>query len=148
MKRMTPIVRLLTVIAGVISLGLAITSAASASTVTSAKATTYTIAVSAPSGCNSGNYCSYNQGNGGSLCFQTHINQNWPSGCANKNDSGYNRNGNAVNLYWGPSYQDAYYTLYSGHYLLYMTQNTFNQCSTCFGYGQQLADNVMSSAFL
>jgi hypothetical protein len=135
-------------------------STASASAATSAKAATRTAVIThhsdhgirkrpdgAPAGCNSGNYCSYNQGNGGDLCFQTHINQNWPNGCANQNDSGYNRNGNAIDLFWGFDQSGAWYTLYSGHYLLYMTQNYFNNCSTCGGYGQQLGYNVSSSAF-
>ena len=102
-----------------------------------------------PKGCNGSNFCSYNEINGGHLCFQTDKNVTlWPEGCANSNQSAYNRNGNAVDLYWGDDYSGAYFILYSGNYLLYMSQNTFNECKSCDGYGQEMADNVASSRFL
>lgn len=46
-----------------------------------------------PSGCNAGYFCSYNQGNGGSLCFQTKSNvATWAPACAGHNDGAYNKN--------------------------------------------------------
>ena len=102
-----------------------------------------------PKGCNGVNFCSYNQTNGGHLCFQTDTNRDlWPDGCADANQSAYNRNGNAVDLYFGYDYGGAYYTLYSGNYLLYMSQNSFNECKSCAGYGDEMANNVVSSRFL
>lgn len=106
----------------------------------------------APSGCNSGNFCSYNQGNGGSLCFQTNTDTAyWPVSCADQNDSAFDNSSTAINLYWGWDYSDAYFHLCANCYLLYMTQNYFNQCpgggTSCPGYGQAMYDNVESSKF-
>jgi hypothetical protein len=103
----------------------------------------------APSGCNNNNFCSYNQGNGGSLCFQTSVNvQAWPGPCANHNDSAYNRNGNSVNLYYYAYYDGAYATLYSGNYWLYMSRNYFTNCSNnCDGLHEAMQNNVASSHF-
>ena len=43
----------------------------------------------APKGCNSNNFCSYNAGNGGSLCFQTSGSEaDWPAACKDHNDGG------------------------------------------------------------
>jgi hypothetical protein len=139
----------------------AIMPAASAATLTrpathaaagSVKERTAPKVIEAPSGCNSNNFCSYNAGNGGSLCFQTSSDRSsWPGACAGHNDGAYNRNGNSVNLYWGYNYSDAYYTLYSGNYLLYMSKNKFNECvgggTHCAGYNDTMQNQVVSSAF-
>jgi hypothetical protein len=105
-----------------------------------------------PDGCNNNNFCSYNAGNGGDLCFQTSSNKSvWPSACLDANDGAYNRNGNSINLYRGLNYTDAYFTLYSGNYLLYMSKNDFNACpnggTNCSGYGQDMQNKVGSSRF-
>lgn len=107
---------------------------------------------SAPSGCFSGYFCSYNSGNGGGLCFQTTGTIDYPPGCADRNQGAYNNTGhdtaflNYYNLYY--SNDGAYYVLNPGHYLLYMNQNKFNACwngtTTCPGYGQPMGDNVAS----
>ena len=103
----------------------------------------------APAGCNSNNFCSYNQGNGGSLCFQTSVSvQAWRTACANHNDGAYDRNGNSVELYYYAYYDGAYAILYSGNYWLYMTQNKFTNCSNnCDGLGEAMANNVASNYF-
>ena len=43
-----------------------------------------------PNGCFTGNFCTYNQGNGGGLCEQMNATGNLSSACANKNDSAFN----------------------------------------------------------
>jgi hypothetical protein len=106
----------------------------------------------APSGCNLYRYCTYNQGNGGDLCEQMASTGNLNSACANKNDSGYNnRTLYGVNLYWGYDESGAYYYLGAGDYLLYMTENYFNQCNggghSCSGYGQEIGYNLASVLF-
>jgi hypothetical protein len=138
---------------------LALTNAGNAFAATTSSAPAHTTAVSharpavdpklAPKGCNNGNFCSYNGGNGGSLCFQTNRNTaSWPADCRDHNDSAYNRNPNSVDLYYLINYSDAYYILYQGNYLLYMNQNKFNECSNnCVGEGQPLQNNVESNFF-
>ena len=126
--------------------------AGSASTVnlpSKPKPTTSHVPNLTPKGCNSGNFCSYNAGNGGHLCFQTNKNIGaWSDACANHNDSAYNRNGNSVNLYYFAAYGGAYATLYSGNYFLYMNQNHFNECTaSCDGLGEAMQNNVASSKF-
>jgi hypothetical protein len=80
----------------------------------------------APSGCTGNNFCEYNSGNGGSLCFQTNANDpGWPGGCADHNEGEYNRNGNAVYMYDTGKYGGCYYLLYSGNYLLYNADDHF-----------------------
>jgi hypothetical protein len=74
------------------------------------------------------------------------------SACANQNDSAFNnRSTYGVDLYWGYEEYGAYYHLAAGHYLLYMTQNYFDQCAggghTCSGYGQSMGYNVASVLF-
>jgi hypothetical protein len=103
----------------------------------------------APGGCNSGNFCSYNKGNGGDLCFQTNVNvPYWSENCANHNQSAYNRNINSINLYYGGDYWDAYSVLGSGNYWLYMDNNYFNRCGTdCYGLNEPMGYNVASSKF-
>jgi hypothetical protein len=105
-----------------------------------------------PSGCDLYHYCTYNQSNGGDLCEQLGGTGNLNSACANKNDSGYNhRTVYSVNLYWGSGETGAYYNLGPGHYLLYMTQNNYNQCNggghSCNGYGQEIGYNLASVKF-
>lgn len=107
----------------------------------------------APSGCDSGNFCSYNQGNGGALCFQSSTSTAyWPVACADQNDSAFDNSSRAIDLYWGWDYSDAYFQLCANCYLLYMTQNYFNACpgggTSCSGYGQEMYDNVESSKFI
>ena len=103
----------------------------------------------APSGCNSNNFCSYNQGNGGSLCFQTSSEvYQWSNACYKHNDSAYNRNGNSVNLFYCTGYHCAYATLYSGNYWLYMNQNKFTTCSNnCDGLNAEMMNQVASNQF-
>jgi hypothetical protein len=139
----------------------AIMPAASAATLTrpathaaagSVKERTAPKVIEAPSGCNSNNFCSYNAGNGGSLCFQTSSSVGvWPGPCLDHNDGAYNRNGNSVDLYRGLNYTDAYYTLYSGNYLLYMSKNKFNACpsggTSCSGYNASMQNAVGSNRF-
>ena len=86
----------------------------------------------APAGCNSDNFCEYNAGNGGNLCFQYRPStngHNWPAACARKNYGEYNRWGNAVYMFGyagsGFGLEECYYLLYSGHYLLDNTHDYF-----------------------
>jgi hypothetical protein len=79
----------------------------------------------APAGCNNGNLCEYNAGNGGNLCFQTNRNTGWPGGCAYHNEGEYNRNGNGVYMYGPVAGHTCDYLLYSGHYLLYNANDHF-----------------------
>ena len=105
-----------------------------------------------PKGCNSGNFCSYINGNGGSLCFQTNKSvPAWPSGCMDNNDSAYNHSSHPVNLYYYTDYSDAYASLGAGNYWLYMSKNHFNKCSdgsgSCDGLGYEMQNNVESNKF-
>ena len=111
-----------------------------------------TVTPDSPSGCLGDNFCSYNSGNGGSLCFQSdHSLPLWAVACSNHNDGAYNRNANSVNLYYYIQYEDAYSTLYSGNYWLYMSKNYFAHCNdtngSCTGKGQAMQNNVMSDKF-
>ena len=110
------------------------------------------VPLSAPKGCFSGYFCSYNSGNGGNLCFQTTGTTDYPPGCAYENDGAYNNsvhNTAFLNYYsLSDSNAGAYYVLDAGHYLLYMTQNKFNACwngtTSCPGYGHTMWDSVGS----
>jgi hypothetical protein len=106
----------------------------------------------APSGCDLYHYCTYNQGNGGDLCEQMGGTGNLNSACANHNDSGFNnRTVYSVDLFWGSGETGAFYNLCHGCYLLYMTQNHYNQCKggghSCSGFGQQIGYNLASVRF-
>lgn len=79
----------------------------------------------APGGCNNYNFCEYNSGNGGNLCFQTRNNQNFPGACADHNEGEYNRRSSAVYMYSQSDYHGCDYLLYSGHYLLYNAKDHF-----------------------
>jgi hypothetical protein len=79
----------------------------------------------APSGCNNGNLCEYNSGNGGNLCFQWSKSADWPGACAYHNEGEYNRNGNGVYLQGNVNGTYCEYLLYSGHYLLYNANDHF-----------------------
>lgn len=125
--------------------------ASTAATSTSTNATAPLPPPSHPDNCFSGYFCSYNGTNGSGLCFQTTASVNFPPGCENMNNSVYNNDPNNIAyLSYLEDYQGAYYTLYPGHYLLYMSKNTFNQCpgggTSCAGYGQPMNDNVESVA--
>jgi hypothetical protein len=99
----------------------------------------------APSGCNNGNLCEYNSGNGGNLCFQWSKSADWPGACAHQNEGEYNRNGNGVYLQGNPNGHYCTYLLYSGHYLLYNAKDHF-QSSGCTGY--TLEHHLYSNLFI
>jgi hypothetical protein len=104
-----------------------------------------------PDGCNNYNFCEYNAGNGGNLCFQTRKDSpSWPStpqqSCAYNNEGEYNRGSNAIIMYSGPDYAGCYYTLYSGHYLLYNADDKFQGPKGC--KNTKLEYNLDSSKFL
>ena len=107
----------------------------------------------APDGCFAGYYCSYNQGNGGSLCWTTSGSANLSSGCADHNDSGYNDSSAVTNLHYCFGYECAYYALGAGDYLLYMTENTFYSCANnnyanrCVGLNIEVGYNLASVYF-
>ncbi len=106
----------------------------------------------APSGCNPGYFCSYNEGNGGDLCFQKVTTGNYPTGCADANDGAFNNSSESVKIYYEFNESGAYYLLGPGDFLLYMTQNDFNQCdgggTSCAGYGQPMGNNAESVKFV
>jgi hypothetical protein len=80
----------------------------------------------APAGCNNGNLCVYNAGNGGNLCFQTNRSlANWPTACNRTNEGEFNRNGNAVQLCEGSGCLGCEYLLFSGHFLLFNAKDFF-----------------------
>lgn len=108
---------------------------------------------SQPEGCTFGYYCTYNSGNGGTLCEQIDTNSNLRTGCRNENESGYNNTyGRTVHLRWGviTTVNSTFYALGAGDYLLYMTENYFNDCpgggETCYGWGESMGYNVASVA--
>jgi len=151
MKNVRRIIRLAAV---VLLLGVTV-ALAEASPAAAAPAPSQTTSVSpalAPKGCLGDNFCSYNKGNGGSLCFQSDKSKpTWATACENHNDGAYNRNANSVNLYYLPLYGGAYSTLYSGNYWLYMSKNYFSQCNdlndSCLGKGEAMQNNVASDKF-
>jgi hypothetical protein len=101
-----------------------------------------------PKGCNNRQFCEYNKGNGGSLCFQTGSDSSeWPSACGYHNQGEYNRGSNAIYMYSGPGYIGCYYLLYSGNYLLYNADDDFQGgpegCTTL-----TMATNLDSSKFV
>src|SRR5262249_54810072 len=105
MWRINRIARLMGVTASVTFLAVAMMGSSVASAATSARPAnhisapkTHNTTLSPPKGCNNGNLCEYNSGNGGNLCFQTNRSRLWPGGCAFHNEGEYNRNGNAVFL--------------------------------------------------
>jgi hypothetical protein len=102
----------------------------------------------APAGCPSGKFCSYNQTNGGDLCFTTTSTSDLTPGCANKNQSAYDNDSVNVELFYGAGETGAYYLLGAGDYLLYMDTNNFNHCvgggTSCAGYGDTLGNDVHS----
>lgn len=102
----------------------------------------------APSGCTPGDFCTYNEGNGGDLCQQFNTTQNLAALCENSNESAYNYENYYANLYWGANETGAYIRMPADSYLLYMQNNTFNACpgggTSCAGYGQAVGDNVES----
>jgi hypothetical protein len=103
----------------------------------------------APDGCVPGDFCSYNEGNGGDLCWSTTSSYaNLPAACADENDSAYNYGATAYNLYYYTGETGAYYTLGAESYLLSMSTNYFNHCpgggTACAGYGDPVGYNVES----
>lgn len=112
---------------------------------TMAPATTAAYAV--PKGCNNYNFCEYNAGNGGNLCFQTRKSENWPSECADHNEGEYNRGTHAVLMYSQANYKGCYYLLYSGHYLLYNAKDYF-QGPSDFCRHETLEHKLVSSKFV
>ena len=114
---------------------------------TKAPKSTKTPKVLAPGGCNNYNFCEYNAGNGGDLCFQTRQNSStWPSACAYHNEGEYNRGSSAVKMWSAPGYKGCYYLLYSGHYLLYNENDKFQGPSGCTN--TELEHNLTSSDFV
>jgi hypothetical protein len=99
-----------------------------------------------PAGCGTAHFCSYKQGNGGSICYNTPNSiSSWSTACRTV-DSVYNNGAAAaVRLYYNTGYGGAWYCLGNGKYLLHMTANTFNQGSGRAGYGQPMANHVKSS---
>jgi hypothetical protein len=135
---MNRIARLIGVTASVTFLAVAMVGSASASAAEPTWADTHVsvpqipeatpnaVTPDAPAGCNGNNFCEYNKGNGGNLCFQTNANRaTWPTACGDHNEGEYNRNGNAVYMYDVANYGDCWYLLYSGHYLLYNANDHF-----------------------
>jgi hypothetical protein len=133
MWRMNRMARLLGVTASVTFLAVAMMGATSASAATHTRAATHTSAPrahkatpEAPAGCNSNNFCEYNSGNGGNLCFQTNSSSAaWPTACRDHNEGEYNRHSNAVYMYRYTLWSGCWYLLYSGHYLLYNAKDYF-----------------------
>ena len=100
-----------------------------------------------PSGCNNNNFCEYNQGNGGDLCFQWSKNGTWPLACQDHNEGEYNRNGNAVYMFQQAGEIGCDYLLYSGHYLLYNAKDYFQgPGDTC--QDQTLEHKLRSNSFI
>jgi hypothetical protein len=155
MKRMNMIRKLMGVaIAIPLAVALIGVTSASAATSTSANQTSTPRSVQRPhqpGGCNSNQFCEYNQGNGGDLCFSTAESRNWPAPCALENEGEYNRNGNAVYMHQGPNQLYCWYLLYSGHYLLYNADDYFQGGSKPGGgscTGETLEHKLASSSFV
>jgi hypothetical protein len=139
MWRINGIARLIGVTASVTFLAVAMMGATSASAATHtgstthiSKSKTHKATTLAPAGCNSNNFCEYNKGNGGDLCFQytpSTSGHTWPSACGDHNEGEYNRWQNAVYMFGyagsGFGLEECYYLLYSGHYLLYNAKDYF-----------------------
>jgi hypothetical protein len=99
-----------------------------------------------PAGCGTAHFCSYKNGNGGNICYNTPNSiASWSTACRTVDTVYNNGAAAAVRLYWGTNYTDAWYCLGNGDYLLHMTQNTFNQGSGKPGYQQPMANHVKSS---
>jgi len=129
---MNRIARLMVVTTSVAFLALAMMGSTVASASTPTRAATHMSVPgtqkaipTAPSGCNNGNLCEYNSGNGGNLCFQWHSSGDWPGACEYQNEGEYNRHGNAVYLQGNVNRTYCTYLLYSGHYLLYNAKDYF-----------------------
>ena len=89
--------------------------------------------------------CFYRSGNGGDLCGIWYVNAPSLDACSNIGPSGSIFNNGLpcsgcqdVNLYWGSSYQDAWYCLPRGHYLLFIDKDHFDRGSGLLGFGQTL----------
>jgi hypothetical protein len=102
-----------------------------------------------PAGCGTAHFCSYQQGNGGSICYNTATTYiaAWSAKCQTV-DSVFNNGASAgVRLYYLTNAGGADYCLGNTDYLLYMTQNTFDEGSGKSGYGQPMGNHVKSSRF-
>jgi hypothetical protein len=98
-----------------------------------------------PAGCSTAHFCSYRDGNGGRLCYNTTSSiKSWSTSCREVDSVFNNGAAAAARLYYGTSYTGAHYCLASGHYLLYMTKNTFNVGAGKSGYQQPMANHVKS----
>lgn len=136
---------------------MAMTSSTAALAATSTAASTVARAQPAlpagvPTRCPQGDFCSYNQVNGGGLCWKYSGNGPNMNNCANTDQSVFN-NGYAgtydvVFMYWGPNYEGAYTCLTQGNYWLYATDYKFNNHAPSDflldAYGETVASNVES----
>lgn len=99
--------------------------------------------------CGTGFFCDWNTPTGiGFLCFGTNYRQNYPTACANANQSVMNLDPYTAYLdYLALTLGGSYIVLPPGHYLDTMKLNSFNECWTttyCYGYGQSSYHNVDS----
>jgi hypothetical protein len=129
---------------GVVGVGAATASAAPPSATPSGGG----LPPGAPTGCDSGHFCGYIYGDGGSWCFETSHTTNYPWPCWDDTDSSYNNQTVNVELFSEYNETGAFYLLGAGDYLLYMDQNNFNRClgggTSCENYGEQMENEVMS----
>jgi hypothetical protein len=101
-----------------------------------------------PSGCTAGDFCTYENGNGGTLCEQFDSTQNLSTTCAGDTDSSFDNSSVGVELFAGVSEGGAYYFLGASDYLLYETTNDFNQCGvSCGDYGGEIYNHLQSVQF-
>jgi Peptidase inhibitor family I36 len=104
----------------------------------------------APAGCPAGDFCSYNQTNGGDLCLKYYGNVPDMENCGNTDQSvfnnGYTGTYDVVFMYWGVNYIGAYTCLTQGNYWLTATDYKFNNrdSSDDYGYGESVGSNVES----
>jgi hypothetical protein len=99
-----------------------------------------------PAGCGTAHFCSYHNGNGGSICYNTASSiTSWSTSCRTV-DSVFNNGAAAgARMYFEIHYGGSWYCLGNGDYLLNMTANTFNKGTGLAGYTQPLANHVKSS---
>src|ERR1019366_5526174 len=83
--------------------------AASAATTSSQTTNSAGVLPPGPSGCNPGNFCTYEQGNGGTLCEQMNSTSNLSGACIPATDSVFNNSSVNVKIYYGLGNTGAFY---------------------------------------
>jgi len=100
--------------------------------------------------CFSSLYCSFNSTNGNNECLEGGLVNpvNWPSACRNHDESFANIVSGLVRVYYSPNEKGAWACIPNGWYSNNLNKSayTFDNGSGDAGYGQEIWENIASSA--